>query len=372
VSDPLTILMTSGAGPGVVGHLDAARNNGYAPVRMVVGDVCTDANVGFALSDVAVGLPAADDPELIDALLGICREHGVDVVWPVYDGELEPVVSARGRFEGADVRLLTADEGTVRLCLDKERFYSRLADTGLVLPCRVVRSAEELRSAAGEFGYPDRRVVVKPGRATGGRGFHVLDAAFDPHAGFLAERPDATVCSLDAATDAVGEGNGDGIVVMPFVGGQEHGCDVLADGGEVAAAVTRRKLPPVREGMHTRIVVDEDEDVLSVVRRLVAELGADGLLSVDLREDDAGRLWVLEVNPRAGAYLGMACARVDLFGLALARAFGQRPGVEGFRRASEAVTGLRYWADLVQVESGPRVLGVPCGRAGVVGQGAKV
>jgi len=364
VSDRLNILMTSGGGPGVVGHVDAARNNGYAPVRMVVGDVSTDENAGFALADQAVQIPSASDPDLADKLLALCRQHDVDVLWPVFDGELTPLAEVRSRFQDAGVRLLLADEDTVRLCLDKAPFYERLAETGWVPPFRIVRTPDELRAAAETFGYPRRRVAVKPRYATGGRGFHVIDADHDARAAFFAERPDTTTCTLTAAADAVahvaahGE---DGVLVMPFLDGAEHGCDVLADAGQIVAAVTRRKLPPVREGMHTRIIVDEDPTVLSIVSQVVEAIRADGLLSVDVREDDEGDLRVLEINPRAGAYLGMACARIDLFGLALARLFDRPPAVEAFRRSSEPMAGLRYWSDLVQVGDRPRILAGPVG-----------
>ncbi len=358
-----TILMTCGAAPGVAGHIDAARGNGYAPVRIVVGDVSDDENAGFALADEAVRIPRATDPDLVDKLLDICRERDVDVVWPVYDGELEPLAAARRRFEAEGVRLLLADEATVRLCLDKAAFHGRLADTGWVPPCHVVQTGDELQTAATELGYPDRRVAVKPIRGTGGRGFHVIDADAASRARFLGERAEGTVCTLTAAVEAMDHDDrhdppGE-VLVMPFVAGAEYGCDVLADDGEVVAAVTRRKLPPVRDGFHTRIIVDEDPNVLAAVADVVEAIGADGLLSVDLREDEAGQLNVLEINPRAGAYLGMACVRIDLFGLALARLFDQPATVAAFRRSSRSIVGVRYWADLVQVEGQPLPLTRP-------------
>ena len=358
-----TILMTCGAAPGVVGHMDAARGNGYAPVRIVVGDVSEDENVGFALADETVRIPPATDPDLVDKLLDICREHEVDVVWPVYDGELEPLAAARRRFESEGVRLLIADEGTVRLCLDKAAFYGRLADTGWVPICQVVRTGDELQAAAAALGYPRRRVAVKPTRGTGGRGFHVIDAGAASRARFLGERAEGTVCTLGAAVEALGHDDGRDvpgeILVMPFVEGAEYGCDVLAEDGEVVAAVTRRKLPPVRDGFHTRIIVDEAPKVVATVANVVGAIEADGLLSVDLREDEAGRLKVLEINPRAGAYLGMACVRIDLFGLALARLFEQPAEVAAFRRSSQSIVGVRYWADLVQVAGQPLPLSRP-------------
>jgi carbamoyl-phosphate synthase large subunit len=360
MSRRLTILMTCGAGPGAVGHIDAARRNSHASVRVVVGDVSADQNVGFALADDTVQIPPATDPDLGETLRAICRQHDVDVLWPVFDGELEPLSAVRDRFEAEGVRLLLADAATIRLCLDKAAFHQRLAETGWVLPSRVVRSADELKAAAETLGYPDRPVVVRPVRGTGGRGVHVIEAAPAAREAFFTAKADSTVCDLATAAAAVdgcvpcGPG---GLLVTPFIAGGEYGCDVLAEGGEILAAVTRQKLPPVREGMHTRIVVEEDADVLSIVADVLGAIRADGLLSVDLRKDDQGRLRVLEINPRAGAYLGMACARIDLLGLALAKLLDESVEVAAFRRSSERIMGLRYWADLVQVDGQSRPLG---------------
>jgi carbamoylphosphate synthase large subunit len=284
----------------------------------------------------------------------------VDVVWPVYDGELEPLAEASSRFEAEDVRLLMCDAATIGLCLDKAAFHERLAETGWVLPHRVVRSTDELRAAAEELGYPDIVLAVKPVRATGGRGFHVIAASYDPGARFFDARSDVTTCTLEVALDAMATRDAQAssaVLVTPHVDGDEYGCDVLADDGEAVAAVTRRKLPPIREGMHTRIVVDEDQRVSSMASDVVREIKADGLLSVDLREDADGSLRLLEINPRAGAYLGMACTKIDLFGLALAKLFGRALDVDAHRKASGVVMGVRYWADLVHIDGMPRVLG---------------
>lgn len=359
MKEPITVLMTSGAGPGVVGHIDAADRNHFAPVRMMVGDVSDHANAGFALAQCAVTILPADDPGMIDRLLDVCRGYGVDVLWPVYDGELEPLAEAGSRFEADGVRLLTADPTTTRLCLDKAAFHERLSDTGWVLPFKVVASEDELRAAADQFGHPRARLAIKPTRATGGRGFHIIDADHDPAAAFFDDRAAATICTLDAAAEALAARThdpNDPVLVMPYIDGDEYGCDVLAERGNVLAAVTRRKLPPVREGMHTRIIVDEDPRVISLASRVVAEIGADGLLSIDLRQDDDGDLRVLEINPRAGAYLGMACSRIDLLGMALAKLFGQSPEVEDYQNSSGSIVGVRYWADLVSIDDEPRVL----------------
>jgi len=360
VTNPLTVLMTCGTGPGVVGHIDALRHNTYAPVRVVVGDVAADPNAGFALADGHVAWPSAHDPGLIDTMLEICDRHRVDVLWPVFDGELEPLVASRRRFEVRGIRPLLADEETVRTCLDKAAFHHRLMGTETVLPFRTVGSSEELRAAALAFGYPDHRVVIKPTRAAGGRGFHVLDARQNGYDRFFSERPDATFCTLDMAMEAMSrrsDANGQFLLVMPFIDGPEYGCDMVADKGRLLAAVTRAKYPPLHEGMHTRIVVGEDGKVLHVAERVIGSLRADGLLSMDLRADRDGRLWVLEINPRAGAYLGMACRRIDLMGLALAKLFGDRPEVGRFRRSSDDTVGLRYWSDMVLVDNRPRILG---------------
>ncbi len=351
--------MTCGSGPGVVGHIDALRRNTYVPVRIIVGDVSTDQNAGFALADGRVSLPSAGDPELVDTLLAICRQYGVDVVWPVFDGELEPLAAARRRFEGRHVQLLLAGESTVRLCLDKAAFHERLAEAELSPPFRIVHSGDELQAAVRLFGYPERRVAVKPARGAGGRGFHVLDAHFRIGDHFFSSKPDSVFCTLETVLEAMShrrDAAGSPLLVMPYLEGREYGCDALTEDGRIVLAVTRDKHPPVHEGMHTQILVGEDPEVLGVAERVVAAVRAEGLISIDLRADADGRLWVLEINPRAGAYLGMACERIDLIGLALARLYERKRDADVFRRTSEQIVGLRYWADLVQTDEYTRIL----------------
>ena len=87
------------------------------------------------------------------------------------------------------------------------------------------------------------------------------------------------------------------MLLMPYLAGKEYSIDVVCETGEVLAAVTRYK-----EGSEQH--VGYDEAVMELVKRLVAALKADGIVSIQTKADENGMHKVLEINSRASGGIG--------------------------------------------------------------------
>jgi carbamoylphosphate synthase large subunit len=81
------------------------------------------------------------------------------------------------------------------------------------------------------------------------------------------------------------------MLLMPYLSGQEYSIDAVCEQGEVLAAVTRYK-----EGAMQYI--GYDESVMAVVKKVVASVKADGIISIQTKADDHGNHKVLEINAR--------------------------------------------------------------------------
>jgi carbamoyl-phosphate synthase large subunit len=173
---------------------------------------------------------------------------------------------------------------------DRERFEALLEELGLERPSAgVARSAAEAEAVAERIGYP---VLVRPSYVLGGRAMEIVHdveslraymrnaVMASPAHPVLVDRflADATEVDVDAISD------GQRVVIGGIM---EHIEQAGVHSGDSACSIPPYSL--------TKTVVDE---ILESTRRLARELGVRGLMNVQYAVK-GGRLYVIEVNPRA-------------------------------------------------------------------------
>jgi predicted ATP-grasp superfamily ATP-dependent carboligase len=146
------------------------------------------------------------------------------------------------------------------------------------------------------------------------------------------------------------------VVAQELVDGGEESVEsyhaYVDDEGEIAGEFTGRKvrtLPP-RFGYTTALEITDAADVRELGRRCLAVLGLRGVAKVDFKRSLAGRLFLLEVNPRfnlwhlPGAVAGVnlpALVYADLAGLPRPAAAAARAGVRWSNPARDLVAARR-------------------------------
>jgi len=165
------------------------------------------------------------------------------------------------------------------------------------------------------MGYPQRRLVLKPRRLSGGRGVWVIHRDADPFVG-----PFPPELSLDAMALAVQQWDRDhlvgGLVVQEQLAGEDASVDVLADERTIVVAVTRTRMASLValcvEGTVRPLAARER----SVVETIVGGLRWSSLANVQLvTSPDAPAVY--EINARAAGSIGIsAYAGVDVLATA--------------------------------------------------------
>jgi carbamoyl-phosphate synthase large subunit len=193
-------------------------------------------------------------------------------------------------LERAGVRILGTPPDAIDRAEDRERFEALLEKLGLERPpAGLARSEEEAIDVAARIGYP---VLVRPSYVLGGRAMEIVhDVASlrgymrhavkaSPGHPVLVDRflADATEVDVDAICD------GSRVVVGGIM---EHIEQAGVHSGDSACS-----LPPYSL---TKTIIDQ---ILESTRALALELGVRGLMNVQYAVKN-GRLFVIEVNPRA-------------------------------------------------------------------------
>jgi carbamoyl-phosphate synthase large subunit len=355
---PLRVLITSGGGPGAWGLISALRNGRGQRMTVLAHDPAEHATLGALFADAATRLPPAADARYVDALLAYCTAERVDVLVPVFDGELLAIARRRDAFERGGTSVLLPPLEVIETCCDKARTYSALDGTPFAPPYRLAITVDESLAAIAALGYPRRVLVVRPVDLAGGRGLNILDAQADAFREHLLSKPGPHRLTAEAFLRIRAAGPQQfPLLVSEFLPGEELGIDLLAEGGHVIELVIRRKSGPVLHGNPTCIAFDEQPREREWLAGLAGALGLSGLLSIDARYDGAGVLRLLEVNPRPGAYIGMSCARLDLLSWAIDRLAGERNRTRADYVVDESLTGgLRALGDVMFGERSSAVL----------------
>ena len=240
----------------------------------------------------------------------------------------------------AGLRFVVSDADLVEDLTDKARFAQLCARVGLPAP-RATVLPEGLRDAADALRFP---VVIKP----------VTHAhRFGPGKAARVATPDELVALWQRI-----ERPGLQVVAQELVPGPETRVEsyhaYVDSTGNVVAEFTGQKMrtEPDEFGWSTRVRITDSDDVRAMGRAIVDAVGLKGVCKIDLKRDDDGRLWLLEINPRfnlwhnpaavAGVNLP-ALVYADLTGTARPVVGPVRPGVtwiDPFQKPP----GVRLWS----------------------------
>jgi hypothetical protein len=253
---------------------------------------------------------AASEPDgltgedYVDWCLAFCREQAIDVFVP--GKEASHIAQRQADFLAQGVKVFSAAPAGMLECLhDKARFYaSARAPTAPAPACESFDSLAAFDDAYRRLRARHPALCMKPSVSVYGIGFRriveeasALDLLFDGNA----QRID--LASLRAAFTGAAQFRV--MLLMPYLAGHEFSVDCVACQGKLLCAVARRKPRDGRDG-HGQLIVARP-DIEEACVDLSAQFQLDGNVNIQFREDEDGRLHILEINPRLSGGVAMAC-----------------------------------------------------------------
>ena len=289
----LTVVVTASGAPGTAALLRSLRENGEREIRLVGTDMSAQA-VGGHLCDAFHVVPRGSDPAFADAVLDVARREGATAVLPQSSFDLPGLAAARERFAASDVTVLVAAPEAVRRANDKAESYAMLDAIGVRGPAwRRVRGVEAVAAAAGELGYPDEEVALKPVFSSGSRGFRILSAAADRREQLLTNRPGvAEAMRLEDLIAVLGPEDETELLVMELAKGTERTVDGIASRGRILLGHPKTR-EAMRAGLAMYFETLSDPALMEIAAKIVAELDLDHFFNIQLVGEH-----VVEVNPR--------------------------------------------------------------------------
>jgi|SRR5580693_3986768 carbamoyl-phosphate synthase large subunit len=273
-------------------------------------------------AQVRASAPPIDDPGYVPALSDLCERHGVGVVLPLTDLDIEVLARAREQDQGPRLPSLVPSAEVARATYDKYEAHLLLERLGLPSPPTVLPVA----GALDGLEYP---VMVKPRRGSGARSIHLAhDAA---QARFFVEYVREPT------------------MVQRAMQGPELSIDCLGDtDGRCLNAIPRTMLES-RGGESIKGTVIDDPELVELGRTVMEALSVRGPATIQVFRDPRLGVRITDVNTRfGGAFPAPALAALPSRSypeLIVRMAAGERiePHVGEYRRD---ITFTRYYWQL--------------------------
>jgi carbamoyl-phosphate synthase large subunit len=283
--------------------------------RVIAVDQDPAMSAACRVADLALPVPRCGHPEYLEVLLGICAEHGVDLLIPTIDPELAILSRHAGRFHELGARIAVSRPTVVDLARDKLRTARFLAANGIPAP----RSAAiaEVAAAPHDWTWP---VLVKPRSGSSSIGIKVVSASEE-------------LAALAAGADQM---------VQQLLQGDEYTVNLFFDHtGRLRCAIPHRRCE-VRAGEVAKGLTTRHTGLERLAWRLGEALdGARGALCFQAIVDAAGAPAIFEINARFGGGYPLAHRAGARFAQWLLEEITQRP-LSAHNDWRDGVLMLRY------------------------------
>jgi predicted ATP-grasp superfamily ATP-dependent carboligase len=238
--------------------------------------------------------PRSDPDAFVAAIIEAVRRLGIELVIPVSDEAILPLVTARERVE-RECRLALPSSRALETAHDKLATFELAAKLGVETPrTRVVRTvAEALRLQPG-LGWP---VVLKPrwSRVLDGSRIEAFEVSYASDEAELAARMQHFAGRCD-------------ILLQEYCPGRGCGIELLLDRGRPVAAfqhVRIRELPVTGGASCLRASAPLDPALLRYATQLLAAVDWTGLAMVEFKVGPGGPV-LMEINGRVWGSLPLA------------------------------------------------------------------
>lgn len=224
----------------------------------------------------------------------------------------------RAAIEACGVTLTTgaASSHWLTLAEDKFNFAQFMEQNNLsVVPSWRIDSLSALQAYLDTPPFSDSPVCVKPVTGIYGMGFWRFDDTVSP--ADLFNHPEKRIVNTQQYFAAAScSAHFTPLVLMPYLPGPECSVDILADKGEILAAVGRRKDGAIQ-------YLENEGEAFELACACARAMNADGLVNVQTRNDHNGKPVLLETNLRPSGGIGYTLhSGVNLPGLFAAYKLG--------------------------------------------------
>jgi carbamoyl-phosphate synthase large subunit len=245
-------------------------------------------------ADVSFAVPSVYDDNYIPTLVGIIKDHKVDMVIPLNDLELPIMAAHKKILESTGAQMIISRSGIIDLCADKWKTYNFFEDLKIPTPKTFIGIDDTLMALAeNSIDFP---IVLKPRWGFGSVGVQEVESEEELRLSYqllLAKVNKTLMASVGSDTMK------NQIILQEKIEGEECGIDIVNDfDGNHHNSYARIK-KAMRAGETDRAQSVVDERFSKIAKKIGKATRHIGIMDCDffLKNDT---IYFLEMNPRFG------------------------------------------------------------------------
>tara|TARA_B100001175_G_C19492910_1_gene633619 strand:+ start:144 stop:1205 length:1062 start_codon:yes stop_codon:yes gene_type:complete len=225
----INILITGCGAPGISGTMYSLKAANKLYEIFTIGTDTNPLAVGKYFCDHFEVIPSfKDTQQYLDSLIDISSRHSVDVILPQNTLELSILSDNKHLFDKIDTKVLISNKEAINKSNNKYNLMQVAEKIGIPYPSYVeVDNIVDLEKTLKSFGWPEKKVVIKPPLSNGSRGVRVIDEDIDLKDKFFSEKPGILSTNLEIIKLTLGT-SFDKLLVMEYLPGQEYSVDILS------------------------------------------------------------------------------------------------------------------------------------------------
>jgi len=254
--------------------------------KFILG-VDVNPNVNAFFVDKFETVPRADLSQIkyVNKIITLCKKYKIDTVLPSSENETLAISKHINIFKKHKIKTSVSSFNTVNLMTDKLKMYEHLNHRGIdVGNWKKVDNFNEAIGALNFFGYPLKKVVIKPKFGSGSRGILIVNSKKISFTNLLKDR----FCgegSWESIKEELKNSNKslDDCFIMPYHGGKTFDVDCIAKEGDLVLAIPRLRvyenpLSPTNQGC----VIKPNNIINGYCKKIVKAFNINGACDFDV------------------------------------------------------------------------------------------
>lgn len=219
---------------------------------------------------------ARDASAWMEAIIALCQQHHIDVIFPLTDIEVDVLSAHRHRLpQGTQAGIMSAD--AVSLCRDKYAWFEQLRDHPRIRPLQSMRLSDWAPSVS--LAFP---AVLKPRNGRSSEGLRIIH-------------------SEEELLEVRARLKTDDWIVQPKICGDIYTVDIVRQQSNGHwAAVARKELIRTSNGAGISVETTPDSELLQMAGLVAQELGTNGCFNIEFIGNSDG-YFLMDINPRFSA-----------------------------------------------------------------------
>lgn len=291
-----TVLVTDAGRGSAIAIIRSLNRKGWRVIAAAADRLSPGFYSRHTADRVLYPSPTKAADHFVETMLASVKERDVDLIIPVTEETILPLINARQEFE-AVCCLALPESRSLELTRDKLQTLELANRLQVPIPCTVlVQSVGEALDRASELQWP---LVLKP----------IVSRKYDSSEESIEEYSVRFANNLEGLKREMGVFEGRcSVLLQEYHRGHGEGVELLACEGQPLAAFQHRRLceVPLHGGASAlRESVDLDPQLYEYARRLTEAMNWTGLLMVEFKVGDEGAR-LMEINGRVWGSLPLA------------------------------------------------------------------